>query len=111
MNTLTKGKAKVGSIAIGDGDTLFGIKTGVVSLNPASIATVTRGTVTFTLAGAKTTDTIVMNPPAALNDDLIFVGASVTAADTVTVYLYNPTLGAIDDVALNWNYLLIDVTA
>jgi hypothetical protein len=74
-------------------------------LNPPSIATVSRGSVTFTLTGARAGDAIVVNPPAGLNDDLVFCGAAVTANDTVTVYLYNPTGGAIDDTAQTWTYI------
>ena len=51
-----------------------------------------------------------MTPPATLNDDLLYVGARVTADDTVTVYLYNPTGGGIDDGALDWGWLWFDLT-
>jgi hypothetical protein len=111
INRLTKGQAAVGALVVGSANTVYGIDFGTISLNPASIAATTRGTVTFTLTGAETTDIIVMNPPSGLNDDLLFVGASITAADTVTVYLYNPTAGAIDDGANTWSYLWIDTTA
>jgi hypothetical protein len=40
-----------------------------------------------------------MNPPADLNDDLLFVGCAVTGTDEGTVYLYNPTGGSINDTA------------
>lgn len=116
VNQLTKGTAQAGGfttpgvvtaaeIAVGGGTSVTQIKLGTTSLNPGSIATITRGTVTFALVGARAGDVIVMNPPAALNDDLVFAGAAVTADDTVTVYLYNPTGGAIDDAAQTWTYL------
>lgn len=107
FNRVTQGTALVGSLSVGGGTTLNKVASGTVSLNPASINATTRGAVTFTLTGADTNDIIVMNPPATLNDDLLYVGAAVTAANTVTVYLYNPTAGAIDDSALTWKYLLI----
>jgi hypothetical protein len=107
---ITKGEAAVGAIQIGTGDTVYGTDMGTVSVNPASINATTRGTVTFTLTGAKVGDIIVCNPPADLNDDLIFCGATVTADDTVTIYLYNPTGGAINDGATTWSYLWIDLT-
>lgn len=81
-----------------------------VSIDPPSVATVSRGAATFTLTGARVGDVIIMAPPATLNDDLIFCGAEVTANDTVTVYLYNPTVGAIDDGALTWRYTWLDIT-
>lgn len=105
-NRLTKGQAFVGALNV-SGTTINKISTGTISLNPASIAATTRGSVTFTLTGADTNDIIVMNPPAGLNDDLVFCGATVTAANTVSVYLYNPTAGAIDDGPFTWSYLLI----
>jgi len=111
INRLTKGQAAVGALVVGTANTVYKIDFGTTSLNPASIAATTRAGTTFTLTGAKTTDIIVVNPPADLNDDLLFVGASVTADDTVTVWLYNPTAGAIDDSARTWEYLWIDTTA
>jgi hypothetical protein len=97
-------------LAVGGGSLIKKIASGTVSLDPGNIATVTRGTVTFTLTGARAGDVIVMQPPAALNDDLIFAGAAVTADDTVTVYLYNPTGGGINDGANDWTYTWLDVT-
>lgn len=110
-NRISRGEVSMGALAVGGTDTVYGIDFGTVALDPGSINTVSRGTVTFTLTGAKTTDIIVMNPPADLNDDLIFAGARVTAADTVTVYLYNPTGGSINDGETTWSYLWIDTTA
>lgn len=111
VNRISRGEVAVGALQIGSNDTVYGMEFGTVALNPGSISTVSRGTVTFTLTGAATTDIIIMNPPATLNDDLLFVGARVTAADTVTVYLYNPTGGSINDDELTWSYLWIDTTA
>lgn len=108
---ISRGEVSMGAASIGGKDTVYGIDFGTVALDPGSISTVSRGTVTFTLTGAKTTDIIIMNPPSGLNDDLIFAGARITAADTVTVYLYNPTGGSIDDGELTWSYLWIDTTA
>lgn len=108
-NRFTKGKGLFGALNVGGGADISKIASGSVSLNPGSIGATTRGTVTFTLTGADTTDIIVMNPPSGLNDDLLFVGAAVTSANTVTVYLYNPTAGSIDDSALTWKYLFVKV--
>jgi hypothetical protein len=111
-NLITKGEGVVGALAFtAGGENLYKADFGTTSLNPGSIGATTRGSVTFTLTGAKTTDVIIMNPPADLNDDLLFVGATVSAADTVTVYLYNPTAGSIDDSARTWSYLWLDTTA
>jgi hypothetical protein len=90
---------------------VYGIEYGTGTIDPASINATTRGSATFTLTGAATTDIIIVNPPADLNDDLIFCGAAITAADTVTIYLYNPTGSAINDTARTFSYVWIDTTA
>jgi len=42
---------------------------------------------------------------------LIFCGAAISAADTVSIYLYNPTGSAINDTARTFSYVWIDMTA
>lgn len=111
MNKITGGTAIVGGLQVGrGGDVLKGIDGGTIAIDPGSIAATTRLGVTFALAGARSGDAVIMSPPATLNDDLIFEGSRVTADDTVTVYLYNPTAAAIDDVSGTWNFLWIDLT-
>ena len=110
VNRLTRGEAAVGALQIGDNDTVYGIEFGTVAIDPANLAATTRGATTFTLTGAATTDIIIVNPPA-LNDDILFVGAAVTAADTVSIYLYNPTASAIDQASATFSYCWIDTTA
>jgi hypothetical protein len=111
VNRLTRGEASVGALQIGTNDTVYGIEFGTVAIDPANLNATTRGATTFTLTGAATTDIIIVNPPADLNDDLIFAGAAVTAADTVTIYIYNPTAGAIDQASATFSYCWIDTTA
>jgi len=110
VNRLTKGEAAVGALQIGDNDMVYGIEFGTVAIDPANLNATTRGATTFTLTGAATTDIIIVNPPADLNDDLIFCGAAVTAADTVSIYLYNPTAGAINQASATFSYCWIDTT-
>ena len=111
VNRLSKGEVAVGALQVGTNDTVYGIEFGTVEIDPAAINETTRGGTTFTLTGAATTDIIIVNPPSTLNDDLIFCGAAVTAADTVTVYLYNPTAGSINHPAATFSYCWIDTTA
>ena len=111
VNRLTRGEAAVGALQIGDNDTVYGIEFGTVAIDPANLNATSRGATTFTLTGAKTTDIIIVNPPATLNDDLIFAGAAVTADDTVTIYIYNPTAGSIDQASATFSYCWIDTTA
>jgi hypothetical protein len=110
VNRLTKGEAAVGALQIGDNDMVYGIEFGTVEIDPANLNATTRGATTFTLTGAATTDIIIVNPPSDLNDDLIFAGAAVTAADTVSIYLYNPTAGAINQASATFSYCWIDTT-
>jgi sarcosine oxidase gamma subunit len=111
VNRISRGEIAVGGIVGSTGDVNYGLDFGTASVDPASIPTVSRGSVTFTLTGAKTTDIIIVNPPADLNDDLIFCGAAISAADTVSIYLYNPTGSAINDTARTFSYVWIDMTA
>ena len=111
VNRLTKGEAAVGALQIGDNDMVYGIEFGTVAIDPANLNATTRGATTFTLTGAATTDIIIVNPPSDLNDDLIFCGAAVTAADTVSIYLYNPTASAINDTARTFSYVWVDMSA
>ena len=94
---------KIGS----DGTALSKVSTGTLSVNPAGINANSRGSVSVTLTGCATTDRVTLQPPSTLNDDLLYVGCRVTAANTLTIYLYNTTGGTIDDGALNWDYLWI----
>jgi hypothetical protein len=111
VNRISRGEVSVGGIQASTGDMVYGLDFGTASCDPTSIAATTRGSVTFTLTGAKTTDIIIVNPPAGLNDDLIFCGAAISAANTVSIYLYNPTGSAINDTATTWSYVWIDMTA
>ena len=111
VNRISRGEVSVGAIQGSTGDMVYGLDFGTGTIDPASINATTRGSATFTLTGAKTTDMIIVNPPADLNDDLIFCGAAITAADTVSIYLYNPTGSAINDTARTFSYVWIDMTA
>lgn len=105
------GDTNLDSLVVGDSTvSIKEVAYGTVALNPASLATATRAAETVTVTGAEVGDLIVMYPPATLNDDLIFCGAAVTADDTVTIYLYNPTGGAIDDTEKSWTYVWVDLT-
>ncbi len=111
VNRISRGEVAVGALQVGDNDTVYGVEFGTASVDPASINATTRGSVTFTLTGAATTDIIIVNPPSDLNDDLIFAGAAISAADTVSIYLYNPTASAINDSARTFSYVWFDMTA
>ena len=121
-NQLSKGPVLAHSIQLtaGDGVTIdedgisvggtavsnITIVTGTVSVNPPSINATTRAAVDVTVAGVVATDIVIAEPPAALNDDLIYCGV-VAGAGKFTVSLYNTTGGAVDDTARTWTYKII----
>lgn len=111
LTRITRASGLLGGVNVGGGTTVYQVKSGTVSINPGNIATVTRAATTFTVTGAEVGDVLILNPPAALNDDLLFVGAAITGANEGTVYLYNPTGGGIDDSARDWRYTLIRFTS
>lgn len=85
------------------------IATGTASVNLPNIASGATGSATFTLTGAAAGDVVVINPPA-LTSGLVFAGAAVTGANTVTVYAVNTTASPIDEAAATFRYLWFDLT-
>ncbi len=91
--------------------TVKGINQTTVSVNPASIATVSTGATDVTITGIAVGDALIgVERPAGINDDLIVSGWRIKAADTITLFLYNPTGGSIDDGALSWVVTWLDLT-
>lgn len=85
------------------------VATGTAAVNFDSIDAAKTGSKTFTLTGAATGDVVVINPPA-LTTGLVFAGAAVTGANTVTVYAVNTTGSAIDEASATFRYLWFDLT-
>lgn len=77
----------------------------VLSSDPASIAAAGVGTVTLTVPGAVVGDQVMVHPQE-LSNGLVVESYDVSAADTVTVRLLNPTAAAIDDTAQTYQYAL-----
>jgi energy-converting hydrogenase Eha subunit B len=78
----------------------------VTSADPASINAGAVGTVALTIAGAKTTDLVFLNPRALANG-LVMAKATVSGANTVTVSLLNTSAGSVNDVATDYDYVLV----
>ena len=76
------------------------------SVDIASIAATTAVATAVTVAGVITDDEVVAIPPEGLEDDLIPIGANVTAADTISLTVYNPTAGAINPAAATWTFIV-----
>lgn len=96
-------------LSINNGTSVTFLKAGTVNIDPPSIGAGTKATVNVTISGAAVGDLVFLTPPETIETGLVYVGASVTAADTVTVALYNPTAAAIDGVSRTWRYLLLRV--
>lgn len=134
MNRLTRGKALVGALsidaqditisddlAVGDatttatlkvgasGTVIKTIKSGTAALDLGSVAAGESGTGTITVTGAAVGDVVAVNPPA-LTTGLAFAGATVTGANTVTVYVVNATASPIDNAEATFTYLWFDLT-
>jgi len=80
---------------------------GTVSVDPPSINANTSTTFTVTITGVQTGDLVFLTPPSTLEGALIFQGADVTAAGTVTIQMRNVTGVAIDGIARTWSYMVI----
>ena len=78
---------------------------GSASIDFASISAGAVGTQSVTVTGAKTGDVVALGPPSGINANLIWSGY-VSAADTVTIRLYNPTGGAIDPASATWKVVV-----
>ena len=74
---------------------------GSATVNPGGILTTAVATATITVEGARAGMTVELGPPEAIEADLIWCGA-VTANDTVTVRIYNPTGSTITPASATW---------
>jgi hypothetical protein len=80
---------------------------GTVSVDPPSINANTSTTFTVTITGVQTGDLVFLTPPSDIEAGLVFQGASVTAANTVTIRMRNVTGAAVDGASLQWSYMVI----
>lgn len=72
---------------------------------PVTVPAGTRSAIEVPVLGISIGDFVSVSPPGSLNDDLIFTGGTITANDTVTIYVYNPTaasLAADGTWTINW---------
>jgi hypothetical protein len=80
---------------------------GTVQVNPPNIGGSSSTTFTVTITGVQTGDLVFLTPPSTLEGALIFQGADVTAANTVTIQMRNVTAGDVDGASLQWSYMVI----
>jgi len=108
---LTANTAVLNTLTVGvNGTQINSVKTGTLTINPVSIPTETRSTISVSLLGLKATSRVILEPPSTLNSGLLYVGHEC-ATDQINIFLYNKTGGAVDDGALVWKYLFFDLDA
>jgi hypothetical protein len=76
------------------------------SLNFPSMATLTSAELTITVTGAAVGDAVALAPPASVEAGLVWCGR-VSAANTVTVRMYNSTASTVDPVAATWGVTVL----
>lgn len=103
------GDLTAGTLAVGAGTVIKKIASDTASVDFPSISAAATGSATFTLTGAAAGDMVVLNPPS-LTTGLVFAGAAVTGANTVTVYAVNATANPINEAAATFRYLWVDLT-
>lgn len=75
--------------------------TATAALNFPNIVTLTSQELTITVTGAAVGDSVLVGPPAAIEANLTWA-AFVSAADTVTIRVSNPTAGDINPASATW---------
>ena len=113
-------KGRISALAVGrkgpqqptvDGSTITLIKQYTVSVNPASLATLTGAETDVTVTGVSTDDVIIScEPQAALNNGITY-SARVKAANTVSIHVVNATAGTIDVAATNFKITCARITS
>jgi len=104
------GDLTAGTLAVGSsGSVINKIASSTAAVDFPSISAAQTGSATFTLTGAAAGDMVLLNPPA-LTSGLVFAGATVTAANTVTVYAVNATASPINEASATFRYLWVDLT-
>lgn len=103
------GDLTAGTLAVGGGTVVKKITSGTASVDFAEIAATATGSGTITVTGAASGDAVFVNPPA-LTSGLVFAGAAVTGANTITVYAVNATASPINEAAATFRYTLFDLT-
>lgn len=99
-----QGQTNFSGIGIGEGsaaETLVNeVLNGTATIDPASIAAGATATASITVTSAALGDYVIIAPPYSLQG--LVATAYVSAADTVTAVLYNPTAAAIDLASGSW---------
>ena len=84
---------------------LKNLKIGTVTVDPPSIAAGSSANVNVTVSGLTTSHRVIAMCQGDLEAGLVPQAAYVSAANTLTIRLYNPTTSAIDGTAKTWFYI------
>ena len=84
--------------------TLLDAISGIVSIDPPSIATIASADVAVTVAGLTTGHKVIVQCQEALENGLVCIAAWVSAVDQLTVRITNWSAAAVDGVARSWAY-------
>jgi len=76
---------------------------GTISITPPSLTTGLITTSTITIAGAKSTDIVVLEPPDTLEAGIVPRGVTATNGGA-KINWYNPTAGTVTGAAKTWSY-------
>lgn len=98
--TASSGTTSFTSLALGDEDLFLSVLNGSETFDPASIAAGATLTNDITVTGAALGGFTLVAPGVSLAG--LVMTSYVSAADTVTVVLYNPTGGAVDLASSTW---------
>lgn len=93
------------SISMTDGN-VQGLFLLQLTLDPASVATISATEQTFTVPGLRALDVVVSVNMQSAQAGLGIAGARVSAANTLAVTFVNPTVAAIDAAARLFNILI-----
>lgn len=96
-------------VSVGGGDLLYKVRKTTASVNPASLATLTKAATAVTISGVAVGDIVIAVPPATLEDDLIPAGCIATATGC-DLYLYNASAGSVDGAALTWTFFIFELS-
>ncbi len=80
---------------------------GTVNVDPPNIGANASVTFTITITGVQTNDLIFLTPPSDIEAALVFQGATVTSANTVTIRMRNVTGAAVNGASRTWRYMVI----
>lgn len=82
------------------------IKQGMISIDPASIASGASAITTASITGIQAGDRVFITPPTALEDGLIFTGATAKSG-AIDIRIRNISAGAINGAPQVWQYLIL----